>query len=62
MSLESIEKIGVILLFVFGISMFYQGTMILKGHHGYHPIDEKRRLERMKNRLEKLFKEFNKDD
>jgi hypothetical protein len=29
------EVIGIVLLLVFAATMFYQGTMIMRQHHGY---------------------------
>ena len=35
---DNIEVIGITLLLVFAATMFYQGTMILRGHRGYRHI------------------------
>ena len=52
------EIIGIILLLVFAGTMFYQGTMILRGHHGYRHCDrEKYKLDSTRKQLEKLLKD-----
>jgi hypothetical protein len=58
MAQNHIELIGCILLFVFGITMFYQGTMIIRGHHGYrHCEREQKKSEDMRKRIEELLKD-----
>ena len=51
------ELIGIVLLLVFAGTMFYQGTMILKGHRGYRHCDrDKQKSEETMRRLEELLK------
>jgi len=58
MAQNHIELIGCILLFVFGITMFYQGTMILRGQQGYrHCEREQKKSEDMRKRIEELLKD-----
>ena len=58
MAQNHIELIGCILLLVFASTMFYQGTMILKGHRGYrHCEREQKETEDMRRRIEELLKE-----
>jgi len=52
------EIIGIILLLVFAGTMFYQGTMILRGQRGYrHCEREKYQLESTRKQLENLLKD-----
>jgi|TARA_R100000030_G_scaffold70267_1_gene53932 hypothetical protein len=52
------ELLGIVLLLIFAATMFYQGTMILRGHHGYrHSEREKKKSEDMRRRIEQLLKE-----
>jgi len=52
------EIIGIVLLLVFAATMFYQGTMIIKGHRGYrHSEREKQKMTDMRKRIEELMKE-----
>jgi hypothetical protein len=49
------EVVGIVFLLVFAGTMFYQGTMIVRGHHGYrHCEREKKKSEDMRRRIEKL--------
>lgn len=58
MAQNHIELIGCLLLLVFAGTMFYQGTMILKGHRGYrHCEREQKESEEMRRRIEELLKE-----
>ena len=58
MAQDHIELIGCILLLVFAITMFYQGTMILRGQHGYrHCERETKKTEDMRRRIEELLKD-----
>ena len=52
------EIIGIVLLLVFAATMFYQGTMILKGHRGYRHCerDQKESVD-MRRRVEELLKD-----
>ena len=51
------ELIGIVLLLVFAGTMFYQGTMILKGHRGYrHCERDQKKTEDMRRRVEELLK------
>ena len=52
------EIIGIVLLLIFAATMFYQGTMILKGQHGYrHCERETKKTEDMRRRIEELLKD-----
>ena len=52
------EIIGIVLLLIFAATMFYQGTMIMKGKHGYFHMDhEKQKMSDMRKRVEKMMKE-----
>jgi ABC-type nickel/cobalt efflux system permease component RcnA len=54
------EIIGIILLLTFAATMFYQGTMIMKGYRGYTHMDhEKQKMIDMRRRIEEL---MSKDD
>jgi len=51
------ELIGILLLLIFAVTMFYQGTMIIKGHCGYIHMDrEKQKMINMRKRVEDLMK------
>ena len=51
------EIIGIVLLLVFAATMFYQGTMIMRGHRGYRHCDrDKQKSEETRRRLEELLK------
>ena len=50
-----IEWIGVILLFLFGITMFWQGHAIFHGKYGYkHSEREKNRSADIRKQLEEI--------
>ena len=52
------EIIGIVLLLLFAATMFYQGTMIMKGHRGYrHCEREEKESADMRRRIEELLKE-----
>ena len=52
------ELIGIVLLLIFAATMFYQGTMIIKGHRGYkHCEREKQKMDNARKQVEDLFKE-----
>ena len=52
------ELIAIVLLLLFAFTMFYQGTMIMKGHRGYrHCERDKRESEDMRRRIENLLKD-----
>jgi hypothetical protein len=55
---DNIEVIGIVLLLLFSATMFYQGTMILRGHRGYRHVhrDEQEAIN-TRRRLEKLLKD-----
>ena len=54
------EIIGIVLLLIFAATMFYQGSMIMKGHRGYrHCEREKQKMTDMRRRIEEL---MNQDD
>ena len=53
-----LEIIGIVLLLIFAATMFYQGTMIMRGKHGYFHMDhEKQKMSDMRKRIEELMKE-----
>lgn len=57
MESDLLNWIGVVLLLVFAATMFYQGTMILKGHRGYRHCDrDKQKSEDTRRQLEELLK------
>ena len=52
------EIIGIVLLLIFATTMFYQGSMIMKGHRGYrHCEREQKKSEDIRRRIEELLKE-----
>ena len=52
------EIIGIVLLLIFAATMFYQGTMILRGQNGYRHCDrENKKTEDMRRRIEELLKD-----
>ena len=52
------EIIGITLLLIFAATMFYQGTMIFRGHRGYrHCERENKKTEDMRRRIEELLKD-----
>ena len=52
------EIIGIVLLLLFAATMFYQGTMIIKGDNGYRHCDrDKKQSEDMRRRIESLLKD-----
>jgi ABC-type nickel/cobalt efflux system permease component RcnA len=53
-----LEIICIVLLLVFASTMFYQGTMILRGHRGYrHCEREQKESENIRRRVEELLKD-----
>jgi hypothetical protein len=51
------ELIGIVLLLVFAVTMFYQGTLIVTGKRGYrHCEREKQKMESARKQVEELFK------
>ena len=53
-----LEIIGIVFLLIFAATMFYQGTMIMKGKRGYIHMDrEKQKLDDMRKRIEEMMKE-----
>ena len=54
---HSIEIIGAILLFIFGIVMFYQGHLILHQKNGYSHRNQRIESANMRKRIEKLLKD-----
>ena len=52
------EIIGIVLLLIFAATMFYQGTMIMRGKCGYIHMDhEKQKMLDTRKRVEELMKE-----
>jgi hypothetical protein len=52
------EIIGSVLLLVFAATMFYQGTMIMKGQCGYRHCDrEQKKIEDTRRIIEELLKD-----
>ena len=53
-----VEWIGVITLFLFGITMICQGHFIFHGKHGYkHAEREKQKMSDARKQIEDLFKD-----
>ena len=53
-----VEWIGVITLFLFGITMIIQGHFIVHGKFGYrHSEREKQKMNNARKQIEELFKE-----
>ena len=53
-----IEWVGVVTLFLFGITMICQGHFIYHGKRGYrHPEREKEKMSNARKQVEDLFKE-----
>ena len=53
-----VEWIGVITLFLFGITMIVQGHFIVHGKFGYrHSEREKQKMNNARKQIEELFKE-----
>ena len=53
-----IEWLGVILLFVFGITMIVQGHFIYHNKHGYKHVErEQIKMSNARKQVEKLFKD-----
>ena len=51
------EIIGIVLLLIFAATMFYQGTMIMRGNRGYrHCEREKQKMVDVRKQIENLFK------
>ena len=51
------EIIGIVLLLIFAATMFYQGTMIFRGHRGYrHCERENQKMNNARKQVEDLFK------
>jgi len=52
-----IEWLGVVLLFVFGITMILQGYFIINGKYGYKHIErEQIKMSNVRKQVEELFK------
>ena len=51
------EVVDIVLLLVFAATMFYQGFMIMRQHHGYSQRYIRRDMENMRRRIEELLKE-----
>ena len=52
------ELIGIVLLLVFAVTMFYQGTLIMAGKRGYrHCEREKQKMDNARKQVENLFKD-----
>jgi hypothetical protein len=52
-----IELIGIFLLLIFAVTMFYQGTLIIKQSKGYSQKYIRRDLERMRRRVEEVLQD-----
>ena len=56
--MKHLELFGTILLFVFGVTMIYQGHLIFHGKRGYkHCEREKRRSEDTRRVIENILKD-----
>jgi len=52
-----VEWIGVVTLFLFGVTMIIQGHFIVTGKHGYKHVErEKQKMESARKQVEELFK------
>jgi len=52
------EVIGIVFLLIFAATMFYQGTMIMRGQRGYrHCEREQKESQEMRRRIEHLLKD-----
>lgn len=52
-----VEWIGVVTLFLFGVTMVIQGHFIVTGKHGYkHTEREKQKMESTRKQVEELLK------
>jgi putative Mn2+ efflux pump MntP len=52
-----VEWIGVVTLFLFGVTMIIQGHFIVTGKHGYkHTEREKQKMESTRKQVEELLK------
>ena len=52
------EIIGIVLLLIFAFTMFYQGTMIMRGQRGYrHCERENKKSQDTRRQLEELLKD-----
>jgi len=55
---RTLEWIGVILLFLFGVTMIIQGHFIFHGKRGYrHCEREKEKMDNARKQVEQLFRE-----
>ena len=55
---HTLELIGTVLLFVFGITMICQGHAIFHGKYGYkHTEREKKKMSDAREQVENLFKD-----
>ena len=55
---HTLELIGTVLLFVFGITMICQGHAIFHGKYGYkHPEREQKKMSDAREQVENLFKD-----
>tara|TARA_Y100000004_G_scaffold89917_1_gene100851 strand:- start:876 stop:1058 length:183 start_codon:yes stop_codon:yes gene_type:complete len=52
-----IELIGIFLLLIFAVTMFYQGTLIMRQSKGYSQKYIRRDLERMRRRVEEVLQD-----
>lgn len=53
-----VDWIGVITLFLFGMTMICQGHFIVSGKHGYrHSEREKEKMDNARKQVEQLFRE-----
>ena len=57
MAEHHVELIGIVLLLIFAVTMFYHGTMILHERGGYSQKYIKRDLERMRRRVEEVMQD-----
>ena len=57
MDKHHIELIGIFLLLIFAVTMFYQGTLIMRQSKGYSQKYIRRDLERMRRRVEEVLQD-----
>ena len=58
MAQNNLELIGILLFFIFGVTMIYQGYLIFNGKYGYkHCEREQKKSESVRRQVENLLKD-----
>jgi hypothetical protein len=58
MAQNNLELIGILLFFIFGVTMIYQGYLISNGKYGYkHCEREQKKSENVRRQVENLLKD-----